>query len=207
MAGPGRGWVAFYVLMSLFCLVIVGGFTLPPLSRSHNLPGVVRCRANLRQIGTGMAMYLNTHGRNSFYSVPANAFRGDAWLASLYWSGLIQERRVFVCPSTDDDYTKIPPTQAVAGDLTSADAIPPDAISYAGRCKGTRFAHRNTDRFTCSGISSASMLACDDNEGTQNHEGGINVVYFDLHVEFKRDTDYATIGAPGSDYQYLDSGE
>jgi prepilin-type processing-associated H-X9-DG protein len=210
MAREGKGLTLIDLFAVLFSvLIVVGALTyyLYPRGRNGHEAHSVRCAANLSQIGKGMAMYLNTLGKNSMYPLPADAFRGDAWLASLYWSGLIAEPRVFYCPSTDDDYTKIPPTQAVAGDLTSADAIPPDAISYAGRCKGTSLAHRNTTRFNESGLASASAMACDDNEGTQNHKGGINVVYFDAHVDFIPLVDYATIGAPGSEFQYLDSGE
>jgi prepilin-type processing-associated H-X9-DG protein len=207
----GRGLRLIDVFGLLFCVAILGGvlmYYFRPGDRRPSGPArKVHCRSNLRQIGTAMATYLNTLGRNSFYSVPAHAFRGDAWLVSLYWSGIFQEPKLFCCPSTDDDYTRIPATRAAAGDLTRAEAIPSGAISYAGRCRGTSFTHRNTTSFMESGLPSASAMACDDNEGTPNHEDGINVVFFDTHVDFIEGADYATIGAPGSDYQYLDSGE
>jgi prepilin-type processing-associated H-X9-DG protein len=207
MSHEGRRFRMRDVFVVLFCLVVGSGLLLTGCGRARDEARGNRCASNLSQIGKGMAMYLNIHGRNSTYSIPAQAFRGDAWLASLYWSGIIMEPRVFVCPATDDDYTKIPPTQAAAGDLNSADAIPADAMSYAGRCKGTTFTHRNTSDFTESNLTSASALACDDSEGGANHQDGINVVYFDAHVDFMVDVDLATIGAPGSEYQHLDSGE
>jgi prepilin-type processing-associated H-X9-DG protein len=208
MAREGRGFRLVDVFAVLLCLALGVLFFFPHgHGRARGEARKVRCSASLSQIGKAMAMYLNTLGRNSFYVVPAKAFRGDAWLVSLYWSGIIMERRVFICPGTDDDYARIPATQALAGDLTRAEAIPSGAISYAGRCRGTRFAHRNTTDFTESALASASMLACDDNEGQDNHKDGINVVYFDAHVDFIPEVDYATIGAPGSDYQYLDSGQ
>ena len=203
-----RTKVASWVIGGIAVLLLIGvadAILRQPIRGGGHRRG--RCRNNLRQIGMGMAMYLNTLGKNSMYAVPAEAFRGDAWLVSLYWSGIIAEPRVFCCPSTDDDYTKIPPTQAAAGDLSRADAIPSGAISYAGRCRGTSLSHRNTTSFNESDLTSASMLACDDNEGSQNHKDGINVVFFDAHVDFIPEVDYATIGAPGSELQYLDSGE
>jgi prepilin-type processing-associated H-X9-DG protein len=211
MAREGRGLRMVDVFGALFCLVVAGGVLiycfLPRLGRARDESRKVRCASNLSMIGKGMSMYLNTLGGDVFYSVPAHAFRGDAWLASLYWSGIVVERRVFVCPSTDDDHSMIPPTQAAAGDLNSADAIPSGTISYAGRCRGTSFAHRNTAFFSEAGLMSDLILACDGNERPPNHSDGINAVFFDTHVEFVEDVDPATIGAPGSEYQYLDSGE
>ena len=73
-------------------------------------------------------------------------------------------------------------------------------------------AGRNTHDFSESAISpSASAMACDDNEGTDNHPHGLNVVYFDDHVEWKPGGQlYREIGEVGAsipELRYLDSGE
>jgi hypothetical protein len=206
MAQGGRGLRLVDLLAILFLAAIVGGMFMPTLGGPGRDAVKARCRSNLRQIGVAMAMYFNTRGQNAFYAVPAKAFRGDAWLASMYWSGMITDPRIFRCPGTDDAGV-IPPIRFEAGDLSSADAIPADAISYAGRCRGTALTHRNSSVFTEAGLSVASILACDDNEGSQNHTDGILAVYFDTHVDFFPDADPATIGAPGSEFKHLDSGE
>ena len=168
-----------------------------------------QCENHLSQIAKAMAMYLLKCGDNSFYAVPAESFRGDCWLASLYWSGIIKDPQVFLCPGSGDK-GKIPGRPPK--DLSLASAVPADAVSYAGLCYGLKgkYAHRSTPTFTESALSSACILACDDNEGTLNHSVGICVVYFDCHIEFHpgpRSETYDLIGAAGSPYWYLDSGE
>ena len=169
----------------------------------------LRCQSNLSQIAKAMNMYLVKYGDNSMYAIPAQSFRGDCWLATLYWTEIIREPRVFLCPDSGDA-GRIPSTRP--SDLTAAWAVPRGTISYAGLCRGLRgkHAHRNTRSFSEAAISNACVLACDDNEGTQNHVDGMNIVYFDSHVEFragrKVDT-YDLIGAKGGPYEYLDSGE
>jgi len=178
-----------------------GGHSCPPLGRQECLP-------HQSQVS----------GLNSIVSAArpsierGSARRGDCWLATLCWTRIIEEPTLFVCPGTDD-FGVITEKQPV--DLRSADTIAPDAISYAGLCSGLagRFARRSTRNFCCTGVSTASALACDDNEGPNNHEDGLNVVYFDSHVEFRQSEDgavYAEIGKRGADppeFQWLDSGE
>jgi len=169
----------------------------------------VKCASNLRGLAQAMNLYLNKYGGTSLFAVPTESFRGDSWLATLYWTGIVTEPKLFLCPATDD-YGDLP--AAPPDDLSAADAVPADAISYAGLCKGLagKHAHRNTRSFDESAISQASAMACDDNEGWQNHDDGMSVVYFDSHVEFKpgdRSETYDLIGAKGSEYECLDSGE
>jgi hypothetical protein len=206
MARERRGPRLVNVFAVLCCLAVAAvavWFSLPTLGRARDDWRKTRCAANLHQIGQAMVMYLNTLGQNSSYSVPAEAFRGDAWLASLYWSGLIREPKVFFCPGTDDDGT-IPATQAAAGDLNRGDAIPSDAISYAGRCHGTPLIHRNTPSFSKADFSGSSVMACDDSEGSKNHRDGFFVVAFEGYVDFVPE---GSNGGLGCDLDYLDSGE
>jgi hypothetical protein len=164
-------------LLFLFVSMFVG-----PLGRNGHGPMYkVRCASNLSAIAKGMNMYLLKYGDNNWYSVPADTFRGDEWLVTLYWTGIVQEPLTFHCPTTDHRglLPRSPP--AVWG---TAATIPDNAIGYAGRCSGLagRYAHRNTTSdFTESGINSASILACDK---PGNHGDGISVVFFDCRVEF-----------------------
>jgi len=170
----------------------------------------VRCANNLRQLSKAMCMYFLRYGDNCMYPIPAHSFRGDAWLATLYWAGLIDEPSVFRCPGTHDDgrLPRRPPRN-----LAAADAVEWDAVSYAGLCKGlTRNRHRNTYAFVDACIAaSVSAMACDDNEGSRNHPHGLVLVYFDSHVEFKAPggaETYDRVGTRGAGaLEYLDSGE
>ena len=207
-----RGLSVIEILIVVICVLLAFLF-LPRLlldgGRGHPPAYKVRCQSNLSQIAKAMNMYLLKYGDNSMYAIPAESFRGDCWLATLYWTGIIREPRVFVCPATYDS-GRIPGRPP--RDLASGRTIAADAVSYAGLCCGLKgkHAHRNTDSFTESAISSACVLACDDNEGTRNHSDGMNVVYFDSHVEFvpgKRTTTHDLVGAAGSPYEHLDNGE
>ena len=199
-----HGLIAALVLALLFACI----FVLPDLMRPRKKGGTVRCASNLHRIAEAMNLYRDRFGGTSMSAVPADTFRGDCWLASLYWTGLITEPGVFLCPGSEDDGAIAKRRPADLG----ADAVPADAVSYASLCRGLTGArsHRNTRWFTTSAISPASALACDDNEGGPHHTGGLNVVYFDSHREFREGEPaetYDLVGAKGSPYQHLDSGE
>ncbi len=212
----GQGLATAGIVVSSICLVfgllggIMAGMLLPALARARDEARKVKCASNLRNIAQAMNLYLMKFGDSSMYAIPAHSFRGDSWLASLYWTGMVDESKVFLCPGTSDA-GHIPRRQP--SDLSAAGAVPADAVSYAGLCWGLTGArsHRNTESFSESAVYySESALGCDDNEGSQNHSDGMNVVYFDSHVEFapgsSADT-YEQVGARGSPYEYLDSGE
>ena len=205
-----RGLTVIELLVIVILCVGLVFFFMPAGRHGGGEARKALCQHHLSLIAKGMQMYLLKYGDNRMYSMPAESFRGGCWLASLYWSGIINDPQVFFCPGSADR-EHLPPRPPK--DLSLASAIPADAVSYAGLCHGLtgKYAHRNTTRFTqCRGPSSACILACDDNEGTQNHPHGICAVYFDGHVEFipgPRSETYDLIGAAGSPYQHLDSGE
>ncbi len=205
-----NGLTIVELVVLIVCIAAVMILLLPVrLGRDRAASRRVKCAWNLNGVAQAMNLYLNKYGGTSLFAVPAESFRGDSWLATLYWTGIVTEPKLFLCPATDDGGV-LP--AAPPDDLSAADAVPADAVSYAGLCKGLagEYAHRNTRSFDESAISQASVLACDDNEGSQNHADGMNVVYFDSHVEFKPgdpSETYDLIGAKGSEYECLDSGE
>ncbi len=210
-------FVAYVVLATMIAGVLAGcGDLILGEARRRARDGArkVKCASNLKGIAQGMQLYLTKHGGNAVYSIPdARGFRGDVWLASLYWTGMVGDPKCFICPSTSDDVSRFPLTRADAianGGLQSADAVPDDGCSYAGLCMKLRggFAHRNTAYFTEASIGVTSALASDDADGDDNRPDGMNIVYFDSHVDFKSDPAlYRQIGRPGTPYHYLDSGE
>jgi len=165
------------ILIIIVCIIVVLGVGVLMREQAKRR----QCMSNLRQLGTAANMYLCKWGGGSSFPEPALAFRGDCWLAVLYWQGVVSDTQVFVCPYTDDT-GDLPPAPPL--DFADHAEIADDAISYAGRCKGLvgRYARRNTSHdLTCSKVSSASVMACDK---PGNHGKGLHVVYADSHVQF-----------------------
>ena len=159
-----------------------------------------------------MHIYLGKYGGGGTFPEPAEYFRGDEFLAILYWKGIVPEPRVFACPATTDigpiDSFGDPvpmPDPALGTDWCRSDSLSEEQCSYAGRCKlpdghavvWRRTGHGTADvnhPFTESLMSSGSAMACDK---PGNHASGVSVVYFDSHVQFIPDVnDY--VGAEPS---------
>ena len=203
-----KGFTIIELLVVIAIIAILAGMLLPALGRARDEARKVKCASNLKGLAQSMALYLNKYGGGSMFSVPAETFRGDCWLASLYWSGIINEPRVFLCPGTDDGTPSLVSAQPATLEAADVDA---STISYAGlRKAGDTIGQLYTPFMTESSISSSSAMACDDNEGSQNHNDGFNVAYFDTHVDFEpgdaADT-YDLIGDTNNvTYGHLDSG-
>ncbi|MFW6163398.1 MAG: type II secretion system protein [Planctomycetota bacterium] len=94
----------------------------------------IRCRGNLNQLAKGMATYLVEHGDNRFYPYPIgrgtrpHTFNGAEWLAALYWTDIVPDSGVFICPSSPDPWNR----GRDFGAVRAAPSFGSATISYAG---------------------------------------------------------------------------
>ena len=148
------------------------------------------CSRNLAQLARGMEMYL---GWGHYFACPLgrgskpNDFNGAEWLASLYWSGVMPDPLVFICPSSDDWNCN----GLDIGTHVAAPTFGSRTVSFAG------IHYRSLTRvdgspFPCAirlDYPTIMALASDDTQGSINHgpprRGGMNVVYFSGRVEWK----------------------
>ncbi len=166
----------------------------------------IRCRNNLNVLAKGLATYLSEFGDSRWYPWPAGragcgtvdapSFGGGEWLASLYWTRVIADPRVFLCPCSTDANEE----GALLGSdgCPSRKPLPPQAVSYAAIGDDSEYAHwrfRRAGAGTCMspaaiviGFPPNEAVACDDTQEPINHgerdNGGMSVLFFDSHVEF-----------------------
>jgi len=183
-----RGLTRVEAIITVVVLGVLAVVGFAWLGREREEARRVRCRNNLNQLAKGMATYLNPHGSGRHYPCPLgrgrdpNSYNGAEWFAALYWTGTIPDPGVFICPSSGDtnhDGVDI-------GSTRTAAAFGSQTVSYAGM-------HWRSITPTGGAIRDdfppTEVMASDDTEGTVNHgeadDGGMNVLFFDSHVEWR----------------------
>ena len=94
------------LLVTLAILAVALLIVIPLLIAPREEARLVRCRNNLNLLARGFAAYLGDLTR--FYPYPVgrgarpDAFNGAEWLAALYWTGVVTDPSIFLCPNSGD---------------------------------------------------------------------------------------------------------
>jgi hypothetical protein len=170
---------------------------LPKLARQPQEARRIRCRNNLQHLAKGMQMYLHGLAGGAWYSCPLGRgmapgdYNGAEWLASLYWTGIVPDPEVFLCPSSwrddNDGGRQLGRDRAIPGLFGS------QTVSYAGL---HYYSLRDEEGNPIPGAISADYppnlpMASDDTQGDIHHGSaqGMGVLYFDSRVEFRTFTE------------------
>ena len=187
-----QGFTLIELLVVIAIIAILAGMLLPALARAREEARRIRCRNNLNQLAKGFATYLNEHGDNRFYPCPLGRgtgaeYNGAEWLASLYWTGVIPDPGVYVCPSSPD-------TNDAGIDMGTREApatFGSQTVSYAGI--HWKSVETSTGGAVRDDFPPNEAMGSDDTQGGINHgeldNGGMAILFFDSHVEFKTNTE------------------
>jgi len=187
IAGLCIGGLAFLVegavITRFFVKSLASGQGVPfsPLSKARSKSAALKCRNNLKQLGTAMLLYVDSFGGRKYCpfpkwrDMPPSGYNGSQWLAALYWAGTLTDPALFLCPATSDDNRAGKDLGTIGGSLTFSSAT----VSYAG--KGLR---SSLNQPLGSDFPANGVIASDDTEGRPNHVGGMNILFFDGRAEW-----------------------
>jgi len=178
------------LLFTLGIILLLVWLVLLPMRRHAIEARQARCRQNLNQLAKAMATYLGECGDNRYLMNPLGPgrkpddFTGAEWLASLYWTQIIPDPDVFLCPSTPD-------TNDNGKDIGRRGPAPTfgsRTVSYAGLHYRSFTGVDGRPLPVYDDLLPFEPTASDDTEGALNHGdwgyGGMNVLFFDSHTEF-----------------------
>jgi len=185
------GFTLIELMMVIAIISILASLLLPVLMGGHEKARIARCKQNLRQLGTGMQMYLNQNG-GSYPMTATPPFEDD--LSALY-PEYIDALDTFVCPSSVAEVSS-------RADLTDNVG---GALGKSGMGYEYRPFYTYTDgpvrkhQYNTADMASQVAMVHDADEMGQpgiidsmdNHGlSGINVLYADWHVEWVAPNEY-----------------
>jgi hypothetical protein len=187
----GRVTVTELVVV-VIVLAVLASMLVPALRRSREEARRIRCPHHLIELAKGMAMYLEAYGDKRWYPCPLGRgqtpgnYNGAEWLASLYWTRVVPDPSVFICPASPDDNDdghQLGCDRAIPGLFGS------QTVGYAGM---HYYSMRDDAGNPVPGAIPADYppnlpMACDDSQGESNHGSGFHIVFFDLHTEGRED--------------------
>ena len=147
------------------------------------------CAGNLRRVAAGMETYIR-HIR--FFPCPLGRtttpddYNGAEWLAALYWTGVVIDPSIFLCPTSGDSNRG----GLDIGTHRAPAAFGSQTVSYAGMHyhSGTDAAGHTRAGAIRDDFPPHMAMGSDDTQGSVNHgtgrRGGMAVLFFDSHVEW-----------------------
>jgi prepilin-type processing-associated H-X9-DG protein len=181
-----RGLTVAEALIVGVVIAILLVFLITAHMREREQSRRTRCWNNLNQLAKGMAGYMGWG--EPWYPCPLGrgsdpkSYNGAEWIASLYWTGTVPDPGVFICPSSGDTNHN----GVDMGATRTTATFGSQTVSYAGMHWYSVTASGGAVR---DDFPPNEAMASDDTQGTINHgtrtNGGMSVLFFDAHVEFK----------------------
>ena len=200
--------VVTFMVVSLFGLVLTVIRHLGGAARDNPPPVKLQCKNNLKQLGIALVQYIDERGGGRYYPYPVGRpgvpddYSGKEFLAMIWWTDLVSEPSIFVCPGSSDDNKGgydlgVRDGQYAATDIgginqrgsAPADIPEPDwgphTISYASRgWKVSYMPGSGKPEPLIDLLPSDTIIASDDTTDPPNHKDGFCVLFADSHVEF-----------------------
>ena len=230
LSGRDRAVVVSSIIGAVVVVLIglaVAGLLVANLGRVRQTTSHPRCKNKLKQLGTALIHYLGEKGGHRFFPFPSGVrlgrddtdssgdseagYSGKAFLAMIWWTDLVSEAGIFLCPRTRDDNNHgfdlgVRDGQFTEDDIGGIGQVPQDTggkefptprwqsdddpagnhfISYAS--KGWKVSYRpgeSAPSALTDALPSDTIIASDDTADPPNHRNGFNVLYADTRVEF-----------------------
>jgi len=184
-----RGFTLVELLVVITIIVVLAGIIFPVAMSMAGKGNETKCTMQLKELCRGLMIYKSENKKYPPYS-------GLQFVAALYRSNVVNEAKLFQCPSSDnvlaDDWVERT-EEALKGKQT--DPVEEGASSYAGRRNDPK--HKSTIRSAERNKTPASRIAvfCDTVwEGEEgpitNHGDRVFVAYLDSHVDMLKVADH-----------------
>ena len=187
MRGRQNGFTLIELLVVIAIIGILAAMIFPAFQTMRKNAQMVRCTANLKQIGLAVQTYHENYRR-----FPEGT--GAAFLGKLYVSGELQENRLFHCPGDpvdDESGAKLAAAAKGSGGLNGDS----DGTTYSARdnTKGGQHELRGSKVLN---LSSRVPIVADEDD--DNHGDDRIFLFLDGHAEKvrKRDPKFQTLTQP-----------